>query len=84
MLPLGSRHPWHPPRGALNSLVMVVATPRGIGTCEFLRSQPSQHTPHKCQFLQIMWTCRVWMTVPAMRVHELSPYRRDRAVRCTS
>ena len=46
--PLGCRHPCHPPLATLSSSAMVVAASGGMGTCKFLCSQSSQHTPHIC------------------------------------
>ena len=63
---------------------MVVAAPVGVGTCEFLRSHSSQHTPHICQFLQRTWLCRVGRTSPVRMDREFSPSRRDREGRCAS
>ena len=70
---LGCRHPCHSPRATLSSPAMVFAASGGVGTCEFLRSQSSQHTPHMCQFLQRTWPCRVGRTAPDRMDRKFSP-----------
>ena len=82
--PLGCRHPCHSPRATLSSPAMVFAASGGVGTCEFLRSQSSQHTPHMCQFLQITWARRAGRTAPVRMNCEFSRSRRDWEGRCTS
>ena len=63
---------------------MVFAASGGVGTCEFLRSQSYQHTPHMCQFLQITWPRRVRRTALVRMDPEFSPSQRDREGRCAS
>ena len=82
--PLGCRHPCHSPRATLSSPAMVFAASGGVGTCEFLRLQSSQHTPHMCQFLQRTWPRRVGRTAPVRIDRVCSPSRRDREGRCAS
>ena len=84
LLPLGCRHPCHSLQATLSSLAMVLAASGGVGTCEFLRSQSSQHTPHMCQFLQRTRPRRVGRTAPVRIKQVCSPSRRERDGRCAS
>ena len=81
---LGCRRSCESSWAALSSPATVVATSGGVRKCKLLRLQSSHNPPHKCQFLQIMAPCRVWMTLPVRMEHEFSPYRRDRAGSCAS
>ena len=82
--PLGCRHPCHSLRATLSSSAMVFAASGGVGTCEFLRSQSFQHTPHMCQFLQRTWPCRGGRTAPVRIDRVCYPSQRDREGRCAS
>ena len=49
---LGCKRDRHPPQAVFNRPVRVAATSGEVGTREFLRSQYSHHSTHRCQFLQ--------------------------------
>ena len=51
---------------------------------QFLCSWYYQHSPHRYQFLKIIWPWNVGSSSPISRVNKFSPYQRDKSGRLSS